>query len=196
MDLQEFDRFHIHQKLSLSHRRYQIFLDDGAGAPGKTVGFVEQDKGSFKDRIVIYTDDTKRSPVAEFKARKLFDTSSTFDVSTPDGDQIGVFRKDFGSSLYRSTWVLEQPGTSAVVVRERDKRLAVCRRVWTLLPTVGEFPFPMRYHFDLTREETPVGRVDKTARLSDNYLLRLDDATIDRRLALAFGVALDVRQDQ
>ncbi|MET0233720.1 MAG: hypothetical protein ABW224_03675 [Kibdelosporangium sp.] len=196
MDLQERDQLYIHQKLSLSFRRYQVFLGNGAGKADEdhVVAFIEQDKSSFKDKVVIYTDADKSQVLAEVKARKLIDLAAGFDVVTPDGEQIGGFKKEVGKSLMRTTWTLEQEGEAPITVIERSKPVAISRRLWTFLPVVGEFPFPMRFHFDFVRDGAVVGGVDKTHRLSDNYLAWTDQPKLDRRLLIAMGVALDFRQ--
>lgn len=194
MDLQEQDRFHIHQKLTLMIKKYRVFLDDGRGKPGDLVAFVEQDKDSLKDKVTIYTDERKSEVLAEFAARKLIDMTAAFDVHTPDGDRIGSFQKEFRTSLYRSTWTLEQEGEPPITAVERSKVLAILRRAWPWLPGLGDYPFPVRHHFVFKRGETVVGGVDKTARLSDNYLAWTNDRKLDRRLLIAMGVVLDFRQ--
>lgn len=194
MSLQEQNRLLIHQKTSLLKLRYRVFLDDGKGKPGDLVAFVEQDKASFKDKVVIYAGEDKAEVLAEFRARKLLDASSAFDVFTPDGDIVGSHRKEFTKSLYRSTWTLQQGDDPPITVVERSAPVAVSRRAWTLLPTVGEFPFPLRYHFDLVREGRIIGGVEKTGRLTDHYLAWTKDGTLDRRLLVAMGVTLDFRQ--
>lgn len=185
----------MHQKLTLMVNRYQVFLDD-AGSPGELVAFVEQKRATLKEQVTIYTGEDKQDVLAEVKARKLIDMSHTYDVTTPDGEPIGVFSKNFRKSMYRSTWSLEQHGEPPVTVSERSRALAGVRRAWNLIPIpmIDEFPFPMRYHFDFTRGETVVGSVDKTARLSDQYLIRIEDDRLDRRLMIAMAMALDALQ--
>lgn len=196
IDLQAQNRFHIHQKPTLIINRYRIFVDDGEGKPGELVAFVEQKRATLKEHVTIYAGEDKQAELAEFKARKVIDVSPTFDVTTLDGEQIGVFSKNFGKSLYRSTWTLEQPGEQPVTVSERSKWVAIIRRAWTFIPVLDEVPFPMRYHFDFTRDETVVGSVDKTTRFRDHYLLRIEDDKLDRRLLLAMAVALDAMQSR
>jgi hypothetical protein len=193
MELQEQSRLHIQQKTSWSLHRYRVYLDQ-AGKPGDLVAYVDEDKNSFKDKGSIYVDEEKSQVLAEYRAHKLVDMSSAFDVVNESGAKIGSFRKEFKKSLYRSTWVLEQEGMAPISVVERNKTIAGMRRAWTLIPGAGEFPFPMRYHFDFLRDGKVVGGVEKTGRLADNYLAWTDDAKLDRRLLIAMGVALDFRQ--
>ena len=194
-DLQDQNRFHVHQKKTLMSNRYRVFLDE-EGKPGELVALVEQSRSSIKDHVLIYTGVDKETVLAEFKARKFIDTKRTFDVFTPEGTELGFFHKDFGKSLYRSTWTLEPTDQSPIIVSERSKKLAIVRRLWNFLPLPGdiELPFPGRYHFDFTRGETVVGGVDKTARWSDHYLAHIEDMNLDRRLVIAMAVALDALQ--
>jgi hypothetical protein len=195
MNLQSQDRLHIQQKLSLSLKKYQVFLDD-TGKPGDLVAYVEEDKKAFKDKVDIYTGEDKSEVLAEVKAHKLLDPAAGFDVTTPDGDPIGGFKKQVGKSLLQSTWTLQPAGAPPITVIERNKTIAICRRLWMLLPVVGEFPFPMRYHFEFNREGKGIGGVDKTHMLSDNYLAWIEDPNLDRRLLVAIGIAVDFRQSR
>jgi hypothetical protein len=56
---------------------------------------------------------------------------------------------------------------------------------------------PIPYHFDLFDGATPIGRFSRRLGFRDRYVLELDDGgRIDRRLALAMGVALDALQSR
>ncbi|WP_216215657.1 LURP-one-related/scramblase family protein [Amycolatopsis aidingensis] len=199
MDVQELQaqqRFHMHQKITMMVNRYQIFADDGHGEPGPLVAFVEQKRMAFKEQVTLYTDESKSSVLAAFKARKVIDLASGYDVTTPDGQPIGLFGKKFGKSLLRSTWQLDQPGQDPVTISERSMGLALFRRAWEILPWVGDWPFPLKYHFDFVRDTTPVGAVDKKTRFRDHYLVHIEDPALDRRLVLAQAVALDALQSR
>lgn len=107
-----------------------------------------------------------------------------------------MFGKKFGKSLLRSTWQLEQPGVPPVAISERSMAIALFRRVWDFLPWIGDVPFPWKYHFDFERDGTTVGSFEKKTRFRDNYLVRIDDGALDRRLVLAQAVALDALQSR
>jgi uncharacterized protein YxjI len=186
----------MHQKVTMMVNRYEIFADDGAGNPGPMVGFAEQKRMTFKEQVSIYTDPSKQFIFAAFKARKIIDLASAYDVMVPEG-QAGVFGKKFGKSLLRSTWQLDQPGRPGpVMISERSKGIALFRRIWNLLPYIGDVPFPIKYHFDFVQDTTPVGAMDKKTRFRDHYVIRIDDPSLDRRLVLAQAVALDALQSR
>jgi uncharacterized protein YxjI len=189
-------RFHMHQKITMMVNRYEIFADDGRGEPGPLVAFVEQKRMTFKEQVTLYTDSSKQFVLAAFKARKVIDLASAYDVTTVDGQSIGVFGKKFGKSLLRSTWQLDQPGQGTVMISERSMAMALFRRIWDFIPWVGDLPFPWKYHFDFTRDGAPVGLVEKKTRFRDHYLVRIDDPNLDRRLVLAQAVALDALQSR
>ncbi|GAA4668829.1 hypothetical protein [Amycolatopsis dongchuanensis] len=196
MDIQQQHRFHLHQKVTVMVNRYEVFADDGQGEPGPLVAFVEQKRMTFKEQVTLYTDAGKQSVLAAFRARKVIDLASAYDVNDGEGRQIGVFGKKFGQSLLRSTWQLDQPGTTSVTVTERNETIALFRRLWDFLPWVGDIPFPWKYHFDFLRDDTVVATFDKKTRFRDHYVLTISDETLDRRLLLAQAVALDALQSR
>ncbi|SFJ30607.1 hypothetical protein [Amycolatopsis sacchari] len=196
MDIQQQHRFHLHQKVTVMVNRYEVFADDGQGEPGPLVAFVEQKRMTFKEQVTLYTDAGKQSVLAAFRARKVIDLASAYDVTDGEGRQIGVFGKKFGQSLLRSTWQLDQPGTPSVTVTERNETIALFRRLWDFLPWVGDIPFPWKYHFDFLRDDTVVATFDKKTRFRDHYVLTVSDETLDRRLLLAQAVALDALQSR
>ncbi|GAA2668939.1 MULTISPECIES: hypothetical protein [Actinosynnema] len=188
---------HMHQKITMMVNRYEIFADDGQGQPGRLIAFVEQKRLAFKERVTIYTDSTKQSVLAEFKARKVIDLGSAYDVVVAGGQSIGLFRKDFRKSLVNSTWHFEQHGAAPAVGKERSQGLAVLRRVWGFIPFINNLPFFMRYHFDFTRENgAPVFSVDKKTWLRDHYLITVHDPAADHRMVIAQAVAVDALQSR
>ncbi|QFZ24145.1 hypothetical protein EKG83_10505 [Saccharothrix syringae] len=183
----------MHQKVTLMVNRYEIF-DDANGEPGQLVAFAEQKRMTMKEQVTIYTGPDKNQVLAGFRARKVIDLGSGYDVTDGSGQPIGAFRKDFGKSLTNSTWHLDQPGAPTATGSERNAGLAILRRVWDLLPFVNNIPFPFRYHFDFTRGGQPVFSVDKKTWVRDHYLIRITDPQVDRRVVIAQSVALDALQ--
>ncbi|MER5267647.1 hypothetical protein ABTZ99_36680 [Actinosynnema sp. NPDC002837] len=186
---------HMHQKVTLMVNRYEVFADNG-GEPGPLVAFVEQKRMAFKEQVTIYTDSSKSQVLAGFRARKVIDLGSGYDVIDGAGQSIALFRKDFGKSLINSTWHLDQPNAPTTTGRERNHGLAVLRRLWGFLPLVNNIPFPFRYHFDFARDGQPVFSVDKKTWVRDHYLIRITDPYIDRRAVIAQAVAVDALQSR
>lgn len=187
--------FHMHQKATLAVNRYEIFADNG-GEPGELVAFVEQKRLALKEQVTVYADVGRSRVLAGFRARKVVDLGSGYDVTDGDGHPVGSFRKDFGKSLANSTWHLHQRGVQVATGRERSAGVALLRRVWDLLPLVDAIPFPFRYHFDFTCDGRPVFAVDKKTWVRDHYLIRIDAPEVDRRLVIAQAIAVDALQSR
>ncbi|MBP2471937.1 uncharacterized protein YxjI [Crossiella equi] len=195
MDLHQATVLHMHQKVTLAVNRYEVFTDN-AGEPGQLVAFVEQKRMAFKEQVTVYTDSAKQAVLAGFKARKVIDLASGYDVLDGHGQPIGFFRKDFGKSILNSTWHLDQPGRATATGSERNGTIAVVRRVWNFLPIINDLPFPFRYHFDFVRDGEPVFSVDKKTWLRDHYRIEIHDPGADRRVVIAQAVAVDALQSR
>ncbi|MCW5777792.1 MAG: hypothetical protein KIS87_15255 [Phycisphaeraceae bacterium] len=90
-------------------------------------------------------------------------------------------------------------GEPLVVARERSVPVAVIRRLWDWIPFIGDAPFFIKYHFDLTDPRTgaAVGEYFKTTRFRDHYRLVIEDRyldAIDWRTFISLGVAMDALQ--
>ncbi len=178
-------RFWVSQRLTLMVNRYDVALATADGSVGEQVCFVEQKRMSFKEQVTFTRNG---APSFGFKARSVMDLRATYDVVAADGGQLGYFRKDFGSSLLRSTWKLQQPGLPEVTGQERSLAIALLRRLQDVVP--------LPFHFDFASADGhPVMSVTRSTKtLRDRYLLEVHDPALDRRLAIAMAVALDALQ--
>ncbi|KGN37633.1 hypothetical protein [Knoellia aerolata] len=193
-------RFRVRQKLTMMVNRYEIH---GVGPDGTEVGlwaFAEQKRMAFKEQVTFFSDAGKSQPVFGFKARTRMDLAATYDVTDASGAPIGKFQKDFNKSLLRSTWHLTTPDGRVALGQERNKNIAILRRVWDLVPVLGDIPVPFLFHFDFT---LPDGRVvlssTKKAAMRDVYEVELpvvDGHPLDWRVGAAMAVALDALQSR
>ena len=188
--LQGIGRLIVRQKLTMMQNRYVVHVPAPDGvSDGPVVGFAEQKRLAFKEQVTIYTDESRRWVLAGFKARKMLDLAGTYDVVDHAGAPIGLFRKDFGASLLRSTWNLEQPGLPPAVGQETSTAVAILRR---FAESLSWLP----YHFDFTINGHPGFTVTKQWGLRDRYVVDIPDPNLDRRLVIAMAVALDALQSR
>lgn len=187
VNVQQQPRFVIRQKITPMANRYTVSVPLPDGKPGPTVAYVEQARFKFKEEVTFYTDESKQWEVFRFKARSVIDFGATYDVFTPQGEALGLFRKDAKASFLRSTWHLEPAGQPPAKGQERSAVLGIMRRISDL---AAMFPF----HFDFERQGQPLMRIDRKVALRDTYLLEIADPHLDRRLAIAMAVALDALQ--
>jgi uncharacterized protein YxjI len=187
--LQAQQQLFIRQRIRLMVNQYEVRAVRPDGTEGDLLAFAQQKRLAFKEQVTLYTDDTKQVPVLGFKARQVIDLGATYDVVDAQGNPIGLFRKNFGASLLRSTWHLEQPGWAEMVGQERNAWVAVLRR---FVDSLSWLP----YHFDFMVNGHPAFSVVKKWGLRDRYVVTIHQQGVDRRLVAAMSIALDALQSR
>ena len=174
---------------------YRVHADE-AGGPGRLIAFAKQKRLAFKEQFTLYRDESAREPVLTITADRRMDVRSAMTVREPSGGVVGTLRKRGAVSLLRSTWELEQPGLPVVVVEERSLLVALLRRLWGMVPFLGDVPVPWVFHFD---GRTPSGEVvlshTRQWGLRDRYVLEVTPP-YDQRLAIALAICLDALQSR
>ena len=196
-----FARFKVRQRLTLMINRYDILQLDEAGNEGGLICFAEQKRMAFKEQVTFYTDAAKTQPLFGFKARKVIDLGSGYDVVDTMGQPIGWFKKEFRASLVTSTWRIGTPDGFEGIGRERNTTVAVLRRIWDFIPLLGDIWVPWLFHFDF---RAPDGSIvmssQKKVGLKDSYFIDLPTQPngwrLDWRVAAAMAVALDALQSR
>ena len=186
-------RYHVHQKMTPLQNRYRIMADAG-GQPGQLVAFAKQKRMAFKESFTLYGDESGSRPVLTITADRRIDVRSAMTVRDPAGAVVGTLRKKGAASLLRSTWEMEQPGRPVVVVQERNVAVALLRRLFGMVPFVGDLPVPWVFHFDGTVGDRLVLTHTRLWGIRDRYVLELFDPSLDSRLAIALAVCLDAMQ--
>lgn len=169
--------------------QYEVHAAGPDGAEGELIAFAQQKRLAFKEQVTFYTDDTRQQPVLGFKARQVIDLGATYDVVDATGNTVGLFRKNFGQSLLRTTWHVQQPGLGEATGQERSMLVALLRRFSDSLSWLP-------YHFDFTLGGQPTFSVVRKWGLRDRYLVDIQDPRFDRRLVIAMAVALDALQSR
>ena len=189
-------RFHVQQRISPLQNSYRVLADDG-GAPGALIAFAQQKRLAFKEQFTLFRDERRTQPVLTITADRRIDIRSTMTVRDPAGTTVGVLRKRGAASLLRSTWEAEQPGRGPVVVQERSLAVALLRRLWGLVPFVGDVPLPLVFHFDgVDPSGETVFTHERRWGLRDRYVLEVRPDRLDPRLAIALAVCLDALQQR
>ncbi|HEX5969699.1 MAG TPA: hypothetical protein VFY88_14565 [Intrasporangium sp.] len=197
----EFERLKVRQKMTFMVNRYEVIRTDGAGNDLGLLCFAEQKRMAMKEQVTFFTDAAKTHPLFGFKARKVVDLGSRYDIVDGLGQPIGWFRKDFTASLGRSTWHLGTSEGFECVGQERNAKVAVLRRVWDFIPLAGDLPVPWLFHFDFQAADgSVVMSSTKRVGLKDTYFVDLpaqqNGWRLDWRVASAMAVALDALQSR
>lgn len=197
--------YQIQQKIRLLVNQYSVNEVTDSGEPGTMVAFAQQKRLAFKEKFTAYTDESKQTIAFEIQARKVLDVNGRYDITDSNGEVIGVVGKNFKSSLLRSTWHIYRIGeedSPALVVQERSKPLAIFRRIWGILPYIGDIPFFLKYNFDFTdpASNQVSASYNKTTTFRDHYQLDIQEAgtasSFDPRVLIALGIMMDALQSR
>lgn len=200
-------RLYIDQKITPFVNKYKIFgIDPATGAKGGLIGLAQQKRIAFKEKVSFFADEAKTQLAFTFRAEKVFDIHGRYIVEDQEGNAVGMFKKEFKSSLVVSTWkVMRADGTEIFEVAESSKPLAIMRRYGGFIPIIGDIfeilALLLRYHFvfkDVATGEI-VGTYKKLTLFRDQYELSLTDEAVakcDWRTLAAMGVGLDALQSR
>jgi hypothetical protein len=193
------DAFFVDQLIRPIANLYRISTlgPDGA-SPGEPLAFVRQKRLAIKEDIRFFADETEAEELFRIKARAVFEVRGRFDVTTPEGERIGLLEKVFGISLLRSTWRIYDANEQQVALaQEKSMPIAILRRAIDLVP-YGEL-IPIVFQFTILMDGREVGELRRPIGLRDRYILKLGgdpDRRIDRRVAVALAIALDALQSR
>jgi hypothetical protein len=193
-------RFKVRQRLTLMVNHYEIHHVDVHGNEAGLIAFAGQKRMAFKEQVTFFTDPSKTQAVFGFRARRVMDLNAVYDVTDAQGQPIGWFKKDFGKSLISSTWHIGTPDGFQGIGTERNKTVAVLRRVWDLIPYLGDIWVPWLFHFDFVGPDGSVvlSSTRKPA-VRDVYDVEVPSVggwRLDWRVAAAMAVALDALQSR
>jgi uncharacterized protein YxjI len=193
------DAYFVDQLIRPIANLYRIStLGADGSSPGQPLAFVRQKKLAIKEDIRFFADETEAEELFRIKARAVFEVRGRFDITTPEGERIGLLEKVFGISLLRSTWRIYDANEQQVaLVQEKSVPIAILRRAIDLVP-YGEL-IPIVFQFTILMDGREVGELRRPIGLRDRYILKLSgdpDRRIDRRVAVALAIALDALQSR
>lgn len=173
----------VRQVLTPLVNRYNISVlaDDGSEtAYGRAV----QKRLTVREQLRVDHPDGRE--LFTVRAQNVLELAGRYDV-TADGEPVATLEKQFGTSLFRSTYLL-RCGDATFIATERNLTFALLRRlVGDVLPF---WPFPLQ--FDLRTEAGAViGNVDRKFGFRDMYRCRITDDRIPREAAAALTLGLD-----
>jgi uncharacterized protein YxjI len=195
------DRFLVQQVFKPIANEYRISIPaPGATEEGEPLLFVKQKKMKIKEDIRFRLSPDRDEHLFMIKSKSVFEFRGRHEVLDDQGRVIGQLEKDFRRSLLRSHWhVRDAAGTEVLEAHESSWLIALLRRFADLGPDLFSLLEYLPFNFTLRREGEEVGRYQRVlGKLRDRYVLELGDALdgVDRRLLIAFTVALDALQDR
>ncbi|HJV30143.1 MAG TPA: hypothetical protein VJ645_06470 [Gaiellaceae bacterium] len=200
-ELESSNRFLIQQIFKPLANEYRISVPaPGSNEEGRPILYVKQKKLKIREDIRFRTSENDDAPHAfMIKARTVFEFRGRHDVLDAEGNQIGLLEKVFGLSLLRSHWrVKDSEGNELFEAHEASWAIALIRRVADFGPDWLSLLAWLPFNFVLKRGGDQVGTYRRVlGKLRDRYVLELEPGfDADRRLVIAFAVALDALQDR
>lgn len=185
------ERYTIRQKiLKIFGADFHIY-----DASGEVIGFCNQKAFRLRERLVLYTDDSKSEQLLTIQARTILDFGTTYDVDAPDGTRLGSIRRKGFKSMLRDEWaVLDEHEAEIATLREDSVGKALIRRF------VEPVAMLMPQKFELTMEAGPHIATYRTHFNPFVYRLGVavhDDGPLDEMMILATGfliAAIEGRQ--
>jgi uncharacterized protein YxjI len=190
-------KFFVKQRITMMVNRYEVVAANPDGTEAHLLAFAEQKRMKLKEEVTFFADASRSRAVFSFKARQRLDVHAQHDVYDEYGNVLGTFSKQFGASLLRSTWNLSAPGLESVG-RERRPVIAILRRIWELIPYIGDIWVPFVFHFDFvdTAGGATVMVSERQKAIRDRYEVTVPDPRLDFRVAASMAVALDALQSR
>jgi len=204
-ELETADRLLVQQVFRPVANEYRISVPaPGSTDEGAPVLFVKQKRLAVKEDIRFRLSPDGDAHLFRIKSKTVFEFAGKQDVLDEHDQPIGSLGKDFGKSLLRSHWhVYDASGAELFEAHETSWAVALIRRFIELVPVAGDYLGALQwlpFNFVLRRGDTVVGQYRRVlGKLRDRYVLELDPTGargIDRRLLVAFAVALDALQDR
>jgi uncharacterized protein YxjI len=199
--LESSDRFLVQQVFRPVANEYRISIPPpGSTEEGPPLLFVKQKRLKIKEDIRFRLGSDDGPHLFMIKSKTVFEFRGRHEVLDADGTPIGLLEKDFARSLIRSHWHVRGPdGAELVEAHEASWPVALLRRFADLGPDWLSLLSFLPFNFLLLRDGQQIGTYRRVlGKLRDRYVLELDPAAgaVDRRLVLAFAVALDALQDR
>ena len=194
------NRFLVQQVFKPIANEYRISVPAPASTDeGEPLLFVKQKKLKIKEDIRFRLAPDDGPHLFMIKSKTVFEFRGRHEVLDADGRALGLLEKDFARSLLRSHWrVRDADGTELFEAHEASWVIALLRRLADVVSDWLAALTWLPFNFLLIRGGEQVGTYRRVlGKLRDRYVLELEPGLeVDRRLVLAFAVALDALQDR
>jgi uncharacterized protein YxjI len=198
--LRSANRFLIQQVFRPIGNEYRISAPPVGTEEGAPILFVKQKKLKIKEDIRFRLSPDDDAHVFMIKSKSVFEFRGRHEVLDADGTVIGMLEKNFAKSLIRSHWhVRNSNGEELFEGHESNLLIAIVRRIADFGPDWLSLLQWLPFNFTLRRGDEEVGTYRRVlGKLRDRYVLDLGEGLhdADRRLVLAFAIALDALQDR
>jgi uncharacterized protein YxjI len=195
------DRFLVQQVFKPMANEYRISVPaPGSVEEGEPLLFVKQKRMKVKEDIRFRPRPDDGPHVLMIKSKTVFEFRGRHEVLDAEERVIGGLGKLFARSLLRSHWqVVDSGGNELFQAHEASWFVALLRRFADLGPDGMGLLTWLPFNFVLIRDGQQAASYRRVlGKLRDRYMLEIGPGMqgVDRRLLIAFTVALDALQDR
>ncbi|HEY3188592.1 MAG TPA: hypothetical protein VGJ70_14020 [Solirubrobacteraceae bacterium] len=199
--LEQADRILVQQVFKPIANEYRISVPaPGSTEEGAPLLFVRQKRMKIREDIRFRHAPDDDAYLFMIKSKTVFEFRGRHEVLDAEGRVIGQVEKSFGKSLLRSHWYVRGPaGEELLQAQETSLVIALLRRFADMVSDWLSALTWLPFNFTLLRDGQPVGSYKRVlGKLRDQYVLELGPGLegVDRRLLVAFAIALDALQDR
>ncbi len=199
--LEHADRLLVQQVFKPIANEYRISVPaPNSTEEGAPLLFVRQKRMKIREDIRFRLAPDDDAHLFMIKSKTVFEFRGRHEVLDADGRVIGMLEKSFGKSLLRSHWFVRgSAGEELLQAQETSLAIALLRRFAGMVSDELSMLQWLPFNFTLLRDGQPVGSYKRVlGKLRDRYVLELGPGLegVDRRLLVAFAVALDALQDR
>jgi len=195
------DRFLVQQAFKPIANEYRISVPaPGSAEEGEPLLFVKQKRMKIKEDIRFRPRPDDGPHLFMIKSKTVFEFRGRHDVLDAEDRVLGGLGKLFGRSLLRSHWqVVDAKGNELFQAHESSWLVALLRRFADLGPDWMSLLAWLPFNFVLIRDGQQAATYKRVlGKVRDRYVLEIGPGMqgVDRRLLIAFTVALDALQDR
>jgi uncharacterized protein YxjI len=200
-EIERADRLLVQQVFKPIANEYRISIPHAdASDEGEPLLYVRQKRMKIREDIRFRLRPDDDAHLFMIKSKTVFEFRGRHEVLDDADKVIGLLGKDFARSLLRSHWVVrDAQGDVLFEAHEASWIVALLRRFADLGPDWLSLLTWLPFNFVLVRDGDELGRYKRVlGKLRDRYVLEIGPGMqgVDRRLLIAFAVALDALQDR
>jgi uncharacterized protein YxjI len=200
-ELERADRLLVQQVFKPIANEYRISVPDPESSDeGEPLLYVRQKRMKIREDIRFRLRPDDDAHLFMIKSKTVFEFRGRHEVLDAEGNPIGLLEKVFGKSLLRSHWSIKDAGGNELFeAHEASWAIALIRRLADFGPDYLSLLSWLPFNFVFNRDGQQAGTYKRVlGKLRDRYVVELGEGLqgVDRRLVLAFTVALDALQDR
>jgi len=109
-------------------------------AEGATISYVRQKMFKLKEKVIVYSDETKSKELFQIDANKWLDFNTAYNFTTAEGQNIGKVARKGWKSLWKAQYELyDENDEQDLIIHEENAWVKVMDAIFNEIPIVNFF---------------------------------------------------------